>query len=145
MMNFWQKFNPFKVDTRLAGDLLQQSQSAVSEMPPLNILLVGKTGSGKSTLVNALFREKIADTGVGLPVTQGIRKITKEGIPMTLYDTRGLELNTSVQRESMNQLLSLIQQQKAKDEKEAIHLVYYCINASMARIEPQEMAPSRCL
>ena len=140
MMNFWQKFNPFKVDTRLAGDLLQQSQSAVSEMPPLNILLVGKTGSGKSTLVNALFREKIADTGVGLPITQGIRKITKEGIPMTLYDTRGLELNTSVQRESMNQLLSLIQQQKAKGEKEAIHLVYYCINASMARIEPQEMA-----
>lgn len=139
-MKLWQKLTPFKVDTRLASDMMNQTQAAVAKLPPINILLVGKTGSGKSTLVNALFREKIAQTGVGLPVTQSIRKITKEGLPITLYDSRGLELNAGAQKESMNQLLALIHHQKDKSEKEAIHLVYYCINATMARIEPQEVA-----
>ncbi len=35
-----------------------------------NLALFGKTGVGKSTLVNAIFGEPVAATGIGQPVTQ---------------------------------------------------------------------------
>ena len=41
----------------------------------LNVLIVGKTGVGKSTLINAVFGDKVAKTGSGKPVTQEILKI----------------------------------------------------------------------
>jgi len=36
----------------------------------LNVLIVGKTGVGKSTLINAVFGDKVAEAASGMPVTQ---------------------------------------------------------------------------
>src|SRR3954468_10972307 len=36
-----------------------------------NLAVFGKTGVGKSTLVNAIFGEEVARTGIGEPVTKG--------------------------------------------------------------------------
>ena len=57
-----------------------------------NVLIAGRTGVGKSTLINAIFQGQYAATGQGRPVTQNTREITKEGIPLTIFDTRGLEM-----------------------------------------------------
>jgi predicted GTPase len=35
-----------------------------------NILLAGITGAGKSSLINAVFGENVANAGAGMPVTQ---------------------------------------------------------------------------
>lgn len=40
----------------------------------VQILVVGVCGSGKSTLINAVFDKKIAETGDGAPVTKGFNK-----------------------------------------------------------------------
>lgn len=77
-MSIWNKLISKRVDKGLADDLLKKTQQEVDKMPPTNIIVAGKTGSGKSTLINALFREKITETGVGAPVTQHIEKITKK-------------------------------------------------------------------
>lgn len=134
------RFKPFskrKVDREVIDQLLKKSQEEVNNINPINIIVAGKTGSGKSTLINAIFREKLAETGVGIPVTQGLEKITKEGMPLTLYDTRGLELNADAQHQVLLSLSQTIKdQQGSKDE---IHLAYYCINANMARIEDFEL------
>ncbi|MCW6659504.1 50S ribosome-binding GTPase [Aerococcaceae bacterium NML191292] len=138
-MTLWRKLTGRKINPQLAQDLLSKSQQEVEKMPPINIIVAGKTGSGKSTLINALFRENIAQTGIGQPITQELIRLTKEGVPLTLYDTRGLELNQEVQQQVQADLLNLIATQQDKGEREAIHVVYYCINAMGSRIEPFEI------
>ncbi|MBS4461576.1 50S ribosome-binding GTPase [Aerococcaceae bacterium zg-B36] len=138
-MKLWQQIAKRKVDRTLATDLLDKAKKEVEKMPPINILVAGKTGSGKSTLINALFRDNIAKTGVGMPVTQHVERLTKDGVPLTLYDTKGLELTANSQSEVLTSLAHLIKNQRALGEEKAIHIAYYCINATMARIEPLEL------
>ena len=89
-------------------ELLNKTQTEVDKMQPLNVLVAGKTGSGKSTLINALFQKNLASTGAGLPITQQLVRITKEGVPLTLYDTKGLELTAESQREVLASLSDLL-------------------------------------
>ncbi len=44
------------------------------EKPIMNILLMGATGVGKSSLINALFGQEVAKAGVGKPLTQHLEK-----------------------------------------------------------------------
>ena len=39
-----------------------------------------------------MFSQKMAETGVGKPVTDKIRKYEKPDFPLAIYDTPGLEL-----------------------------------------------------
>ncbi len=57
------------------------------------MLIAGRTGVGKSTLINSIFHGNMAVTGQGKPVTQTTRLISKEGIPLSIWDTRGLEMS----------------------------------------------------
>ena len=55
-----------------------------NKLPKLNIMILGKTGVGKSTLINSLFGENLAVTGFGRPVTQDIRKFETEDCPISI-------------------------------------------------------------
>src|SRR5712671_3121247 len=65
---------------------------ALRERGHVNVLVAGRTGVGKSTLVNAVFQGEVATTGQGRPVTANTREIVKEGVPLSIFDTRGLEM-----------------------------------------------------
>ena len=67
-------------------------EEALKTRGKVNIVVAGRTGVGKSTLINAVFQGNLATTGQGRPVTTGTREITKEGIQVSIFDTRGLEL-----------------------------------------------------
>ncbi|PRR82385.1 YcjF family protein [Clostridium vincentii] len=109
---------------------------------PANIMLIGKTGVGKSTLINNIFRESLAETGIGRPVTQYLKKITKEGIPINLYDSRGLELDQEIQKKVRNDInaeIDRIHNSRDINTENLIHVVWYCINAASNRIEDFEI------
>ena len=121
----------------IAQEILNVTEKELKDLKPVNILIIGKSGVGKSTLVNSLFREKIADTGIGKPVTKHLQKITRSDVPVTLYDTRGLELDPVIQAQVQGEIKKLIQDNKGT--KGEIHAAYYCIQATSSRIEDSEI------
>lgn len=123
----------------IVQDILQKTEEEVKSMAPVNILVAGKTGVGKSTLINAVFRENLAQTGIGKPVTKHLERITKEAIPLVLFDTKGFELNEQVQKEVRKEVLEEIQRARATgDRSKEIHAVWYCISAASHRLESFE-------
>ena len=57
-----------------------------------NILVIGRTGAGKSTLINSIFGEEVAATGRGAPVTPNFDFFPVSPGAFGLYDSRGFEL-----------------------------------------------------
>lgn len=121
----------------IVQEILDKTEKDLQDLEPVNILLIGKSGVGKSTLINSVFREKIADTGIGKPVTKHLQKIKRSDVPITLYDTRGLELDPAVQKQVRDEIFTLIANNE--NTKEAIHVAYYCIQGTSGRIEDLEI------
>lgn len=125
---------------RYAQDIRSRIAEEEMKMGHFNIIITGKTGVGKSTLLNAVFREEIAVTGVGRPVTQRTRMIEKQGVPLRIFDTRGLELGNTAQEAVRNDIYELIDWQlKTKDPDNFIHAIWYCISTTSDRIEEEEI------
>lgn len=125
---------------KTAQDCISAISEKVRNLKTLNIIVAGKTGVGKSTLINSMFRENLAETGIGKPVTQHMRKISKKGVPLNIYDTKGFELGKDAQKEVKKEILDTIKSGLAgTDVNKAVHCIWYCINTASNRVEPEEI------
>lgn len=110
---------------------------AKEKLGQVNIILAGKTGVGKSTLLNTVFGEDLAETGIGKPITQSIKEYSKEGSFYHLIDTKGFELKSY--EKMKDDLMKEVDRRLTTDPKEHIHVMWYCINDEGKRIEPSEL------
>lgn len=125
---------------KIAQDCITAISERIKNLNTLNIIVAGKTGVGKSTLINSMFRDNLAETGIGKPVTQHMRKISKKGIPLNIYDTKGFELGKDAQKEVKKEILDTIKSgMSGTDVNKAIHCIWYCINTASNRVEPEEI------
>ena len=119
-------------------DVKKAFNDAKNNIGKVNIALIGKTGVGKSTLINAVFNENLAETGIGRPVTQNFKEYSKEGSYINLFDTKGFELERY--KDILDQLKTLISSRKTQDPSTHIHLAWFCINSTSNRIEDAEIS-----
>jgi uncharacterized protein (DUF697 family)/predicted GTPase len=121
------------------GPLVKQKvEEAMRDRGHATVLIAGRSGVGKSTLINVVFQGRLAETGHGRPVTREIREYEKPGMPISLIDTRGLELEQY--GETLAQLRTLVRdRQRESDPNRHVHCGWVCISEDSRRVGPAEM------
>ena len=122
-------------------EFFKNYKKEMKEMGHANLIIAGKTGVGKSTLLNASFREDIAKTGIGTPVTDegDVRWYEKKNFPLRIYDTIGLELDEEKRMKSLEMIKKVCQDsKKSNDPDRFIHVMWYCVASDSDRLEKYE-------
>lgn len=122
-------------------EFVKKFSQEMKEMGHANLIIAGKTGVGKSTLINAAFREDIAKTGIGTPVTDegDVRWYEKKDFPLRIYDTIGLELDEEKRKHSIEMIKKVCQDaKKSNDPDKFIHVMWYCVASDSDRLEKYE-------
>jgi energy-coupling factor transporter ATP-binding protein EcfA2 len=113
-----------------------------------NVLVLGKSGSGKSSLLNYLWGDVIAKAGVGRPVTErsigdklGIyasEPIKAGEIELVIFDSWGMEADKA---DEWYEVISNEARRREESSKieDWFHTVIYCISAKGARVEEFEI------
>jgi len=96
----------------------------------INVLVIGRPGGGKSTLINLLLNENKARVGIGMSITKLYSKYIHREYPIAFIDTPGFE-NT----DDLNRMIGFIDQSNIffGDGKNKIHLILYIINSCGGR------------
>jgi energy-coupling factor transporter ATP-binding protein EcfA2 len=109
----------------------------------LTILLTGKSGNGKSTLINVLLKLKKSErarTGVGNYVTTETKPYkSKNRSYLRLVDTRGIELSANYGPDKVDKECKIFinKQIQTNDINNFVHCIWYCITGN--RLEECEI------
>jgi GTP-binding protein EngB required for normal cell division len=120
------------------GNYLEENKS---DKHFYNIAIVGISGVGKSSLLNYLYPDANAKTGIGKPVTKnGFHecKFEMRGTQVCIYDSWGLEAGKEDEwlHELDQELMNRGIEQSASDW---FHSIFYCISAADTRIQPSDI------
>ena len=108
-----------------------------------NVLIIGKSGVGKSSLLNYMFGRELQQVGVGAPVTKmEIKEFTyqyDDHFEMHIYDTWGLEPSAQKAEEWKNTIFKEIERHDSKKISDWFNTIIFCLNAKSSRIEDFEL------
>ena len=95
-----------------------------------NLAIIGNTGVGKSSLVNAVFGRDLAAVGKGLPVTRGVHYYHDD--VLGIWDVEGFEIGSALSPDET--LRAHLETINARPAIEHVSVVWYCINAHSDRL-----------
>lgn len=101
----------------------------------LSIIIIGRSGVGKSTLINCLLKEDLAKEGTGKIITIENASYHNDKIPfLRLIDTRGIEFEHEFGPKSiMNNALGYIKNEKNQENQDYnnyINCVWFCLKGN---------------
>lgn len=114
---------------------LDATSEAKSRYGRFNLAIIGKSGVGKSSLVNAVFDRDWAEVGVGLPVTRGAKYYHDESLG--IWDLEGFEIGSDKRpAEMLEESLTVISRRPSNEQ---IAVVWYCVESHAHRLLPAEI------
>jgi len=118
---------------------VEASSEARSRYGRFNLAIVGSSGVGKSSLVNAVFGRDWAKVGRGLPVTRGVHFYSDDSLG--IWDVEGFEIGSPVPPDQ--QLRNHLDAIAAHPGDHQISVVWYCVKANDDRLTPADIAMIR--
>jgi predicted GTPase len=115
----------------------EEMQDEYIRVGRFNLWIVGNSGTGKSTLINAMFGQLVANTGSGKPVTPNTNYLEHPSGTFGVFDSRGFEPGMD-----MNTLLvgleNDIVSRRRKPLNEQIHVAWFVVDRPSDRFLPQQ-------
>lgn len=117
----------------------ERHAEAVRDLGRFNLAVFGKTGAGKSTLINAVFGREVAETGTGPPITTGLNYYEHpEGI-LGLFDSQGFETGHGGDA-VLRGLEQIVNDSRSQQVDRQIHAAWYVVRWSDRRFEDAQAA-----
>lgn len=106
-----------------------------------NVLVLGNSGVGKSTLINAVLGEDRAETGYGTKgTTSELGIFESDRINFRLIDSIGFEPDFFKRRKAIKAVQDWSKiAAKAGDPNSAINVVWFCVEGTSSKLFPQEI------
>lgn len=127
----------FEADDWFKDQFQKQFAEESQKVGRFNLAVFGKTGVGKSTLVNSIFGDDVAKTGIGKPVTQDAHIYLHENGALGVLDTRGLEIGQGTDT-IIGELRRYVAEMRKQPVKDQLHVAWYCVRWSDRRFENTE-------
>lgn len=117
---------------------VQQNQvppvyTGVIEKP--NVVVIGNSGVGKSTLINSLFQSYVAETSIGEATTKQMRVYENDALGFRIIDTIGFEPGLLNQSKAITAIRKWSKDSiKNDDTTHQINMIWYCIDGTSRKM-----------
>ncbi|WP_454118376.1 YcjF family protein [Microbacterium lacticum] len=115
---------------------IEGTANAKSRYGRFNLAVIGGTGVGKSSLINAVFGRDLAKVGKGLPVTRGVQYYSDDSLG--IWDIEGFEIGSTVP--PGEQLRGHLEEIARHPKNQQISVVWYCVKSNDDRLTPADVA-----
>lgn len=104
-----------------------------------NVLVIGNSGVGKSTLINAVLGEDCAVTGYGTSgTTDKLTIYESENVPFRIIDTVGFEPSFIKERKAIGAVKKWSKESvKAGKEDTQISVIWFCVEGTSSKLFPK--------
>ncbi len=104
-----------------------------------NILVVGNSGVGKSTLINAVLGEEAAQTGFGIEgTTKRLEIYESDMVPFRVIDTVGFEPSWIKEKMAINAVKKWSKKSTEEgNEEKQINVIWFCVEGTSGKLFPK--------